>query len=149
MATQKKDDFSSMLAIAVALNSTMPADNLVLTETFTHDRPGEGSHGVHTGLKGWLEMEMEDFWHYNAGESSQFDREATLAFVSRLSDDEVMSLLRAMGKAPGDDVFSDKWKVFVDALFAERFEDVASMIEQSASQSPNSLEQAIAEAPSV
>ena len=87
-----------MLAIAVALNSTMPADNLVLTETFTHFRPGEGYHGVHTGLKGWLEMEMEDFWHYNPKESGQFDKEATLAFVSRLSNDEVMSLLRAMGR---------------------------------------------------
>ena len=132
MAIQVRDDVSSMLAIAAALNSTMPADNLVLTETFTHIRPGEDHHGVHTGLKGWLEMEMEDFWHYNPKESSQFDQEATLAFVSHLSDDEVMSLLRAMGKAPDDDVFSDKWKVFVDALCAERFEDVTSMIEGSA-----------------
>jgi hypothetical protein len=149
MAIQVRDDVSSMLAIAAALNSTMPADNLVLTETFTHIRPGEDCHGVHTGLKGWLEMEMEDFWHYNPVESSQFDREATLAFVSRLSDGEVVSLLRAMGKAPGDDVFGEKWSVFVDALFAEQFEDVARMIEQSASQSPNPLEQAIAETPSV
>jgi hypothetical protein len=149
MAIQVRDDVRSMLAIAAALNSTMPPEDFMLTETFTHVRPGEDYHGVHTGLKGWLEMEMEDFWHYNPKESSQFDKEATLAFVSRLSDDELMSLLRAMGKAPGDDIFGEKWNVFVDALFAERFEDVTSMIERSASQSPNSLEQAITENPSV
>jgi hypothetical protein len=133
MAIQVKDDVSSMLAIAVALNSTMPPDKLVLIETFVHFRPGEGHHGVHTGLKGWLEMEMEDFWHYNPEESSHFDREATLAFVSRLSDDEVMSLLRAMGKAPDDDVFSDKWKAFVDALCPNRYK-VAAIVTGSAVQ---------------
>jgi hypothetical protein len=134
MREKVKKNARSMLAIAAALNGTMPMplDDPCLVETFVHTRPDEGCHGAHTGLKGWLEIEMEDFWHYNPVESSQFDREATLAFINCLSDEEVLPLLRAMGKAPDDDAFSDKWQAFVDALCAERFEDVAAMIEGSA-----------------
>ena len=126
MAIRVRDDARSMLAIAAALNATAPFP--MESQPFTHVRLEEGPHGVHTGVKGILEIEMEDYWRYNPKESRQFDEGKTLAFVKQLSDEEVLALLRAMGRAPGDPCFSEKWEAFIDALRKEHFDIVAKML---------------------
>jgi hypothetical protein len=121
-----------MLAIAAALNSTM-VTAIPPGETFVHVRPEDGPHGEHTGYKGYLKMEMEDYWHYQSpGEADQFDREATLAFVAQLTEEEVLVLLAGIGKTP-DHNDGEQWSAFTDALMADRYDDIETMLAQAES----------------
>ena len=121
-----KQDARSMLAIAAALNSTMVTT--MSNEEFGHVRPSEGTHGTHTGYKGLIEMQMEDYWHSESKEADQFDCEATLAFVAQLTEEEVLTLLVAMGKAP-DHNDGDQWKAFANALCMEQYDEVEQMFQ--------------------
>jgi hypothetical protein len=91
-------NYREQLAVAACLNSTMLLDTVSIREQITG--------------------ELEDYFEEGEPESKQFDRAATLDFIASLSDEELASLLAAMGKVPDSMEGGEKWETFVNELAA-------------------------------
>ena len=100
----RKRDRNELLCIAAMLNST-----LLLGEE------------KEQSFRDYLLHHLEDYFHFDPHESSQFSKEKTAALIQSLSETDILMMLTEMGKSPFEPdqrLSGERWRSFVDAVWA-------------------------------